>query len=848
MKRQKSRSRASRFAPVLQSVMIASAVYILLVFLLLLGVAPEQHDIQIGLPAAMDILATKDVNDTVTTERNREAAAAAVEPSYNSVDTGVLGEVMESLEARIGVLRDIHVELTADDTPELTDDAISSLNDRLGATLAREQYEALAEADPETLSQLFDDTSKLVRDLLSNTLLEGQEGSAVSTLSRNLASSGYSQPLTDLATEIMRSCVRPNMLIDEEATEARRQQARDAVETVTRVKGEVIVRRGDIVTVAQYQMLSSLGLLKEDSLDIPLFAGIALIVLLILGALGLYLYRYKRDFLKPKPLTLMGLVFVLVVALSLAICRWNTYLMPAALGMMLISLLLDHRVALFCNLALGLLVSLLADAAGGLFTVAMFSVVVMSLISGPVVLFVFSRSMQRTTTLFAGVLVGISNFLATMSVGLINSAELSSVMTNALWAMASGLLSAVLCIGFQPLMEWLFNLATNAKLIELSNPNQPLLRRLLLEAPGTYHHAIIVANLAEAAATAVGGNGLLARVGAYYHDVGKLKRPTYFKENQMGDNPHDRTDPRVSAAILTAHPRDGAAMAQKARIPEPVIDIIRQHHGDGVALWFYDKAVKLYGADQVDISAFRYDGPRPRSREAAVVMLADSIEAAVRSIPEPDPEKVDALIRKLVRVKLDDGQLDDSDLTFSDLEKICSAFSTVLTGVFHERIEYPDIAIPPRTEKTEESAPTATPVQPTASAQATPVATVTTSQLTATVPPAATVPPSATVPPAATVPPSATVPPAATVPPSATVPPAAINPPTAAVQPTATAQQAQPEQAQPVAPAVSHPAPVQVRPAAHAQPGFQVEAPSAVQASAQGEAAQAVKEASVNAD
>ncbi|MGX8705581.1 MAG: hypothetical protein ACSW8J_03285, partial [bacterium] len=153
-----------------------------------------------------------------------------------------------------------------------------------------------------------------------------------------------------------------------------------------------------------------------------------------------------------------------------------------------------------------------------------------------------------------------------------------------------------------------------------------------------------------------------------------------------------------SAAILTAHPRDGVAMGTRARLPEPVLDIIRQHHGDGVVVWFYDKAVKLYGPDQVDIAAFRYDGPRPHSREAAVVMLADSIEAAVRSIPEPNPEKVDALIRKLVRARVDDGQLDKSDLTFGDIEKICSAFSTVLTGVFHERIEYPDISLPPRKE------------------------------------------------------------------------------------------------------------------------------------------------------
>ena len=171
----------------------------------------------------------------------------------------------------------------------------------------------------------------------------------------------------------------------------------------------------------------------------------------------------------------------------------------------------------------------------------------------------------------------------------------------------------------------------------------------------------------------------------------------------MGDNPHDRTDPRVSAAILTAHPRDGAQMASKARIPGQIVDIIRQHHGDSPVLYFYDKASKLYGED-VDIAAFRYEGPRPRSKEAAVVMLADTIEAATRTLANPNPEKMEQLIRRLVREKLNDGQLNDSALTFGDLDKICAAFVTVLTGVFHERIEYPEISIPPRKAGAEETA------------------------------------------------------------------------------------------------------------------------------------------------
>lgn len=205
------------------------------------------------------------------------------------------------------------------------------------------------------------------------------------------------------------------------------------------------------------------------------------------------------------------------------------------------------------------------------------------------------------------------------------------------YAVGGAVVSAVLCVGLQPILETAFNLVTPSKLIELSNPNQPLLRRLMIETPGTYHHSMVVANLAEAAAEAVGANALLARVGAYYHDIGKLIRPMYFKENQMGENPHDKTDPRVSTAILTEHTRDGVELARKHRLPEPIIDMIRQHHGDTPVMYFYAKAVKMLGEENVDIRDFRYDGPKPQTAEAAILMLSDTVEAAVRSMSEPTP-------------------------------------------------------------------------------------------------------------------------------------------------------------------------------------------------------------------
>ena len=206
----------------------------------------------------------------------------------------------------------------------------------------------------------------------------------------------------------------------------------------------------------------------------------------------------------------------------------------------------------------------------------------------------------------------------------------------------------------------------------------------------------MVANLAEAAAEKIGANPLLARTGAYFHDIGKLKRPLYFKENQMGDNPHDRTDPYVSAAIVTAHTRDGLALAQKYHLPPEIQTIIMEHHGDTPVMYFYHKALQMADGKPVDIADFRYDGQRPTTKESAIVMLADTIEAAVRSIPDPTPKAIEQFIERLVRGKLEDGQLSNSPLTLRDIDAICEAFCKVLNGVFHERIEYPTVNVPAR--------------------------------------------------------------------------------------------------------------------------------------------------------
>ncbi|MGB9846893.1 MAG: HDIG domain-containing metalloprotein, partial [Desulfotomaculales bacterium] len=227
----------------------------------------------------------------------------------------------------------------------------------------------------------------------------------------------------------------------------------------------------------------------------------------------------------------------------------------------------------------------------------------------------------------------------------------------------------------------------------LSHPSSPLLRRLLTEAPGTYHHSIVVGNLAEAAAEAIGAESLLTRVGAYYHDVGKLKRPYFFIENQLNqDNPHDKIAPTLSTLILTAHVKDGVELAREYKLPPVIIDIIEQHHGSSLCTYFYHKALENGTNELLNEEEFRYEGPKPKTKEAALVMLADSVEAAVRSLQNRTPGRIEGIVRKVIKDKLMDGQLDECDLTLKDLDKVASAFLQVLSGIFHARIEYPDLS------------------------------------------------------------------------------------------------------------------------------------------------------------
>lgn len=301
------------------------------------------------------------------------------------------------------------------------------------------------------------------------------------------------------------------------------------------------------------------------------------------------------------------------------------------------------------------------------------------------------RLQQRNDILYSSIYIAAFNMIITFSMGTLISNNILDVIKKTGYAGAGSVLAAILTIGFLPLFESMFDIVTVIKLLELSNPNNPLMRKLLMEAPGTYHHSVLVANLAELAAEAVGGNPVLARIAAYYHDVGKTKRPYFFKENQTGkENPHDKISPNLSTLIITSHVKDGLEMAKENNLPKVIQDIIQQHHGTTLVKYFYYTAKNnAENPEEIKEEDFRYMGPIPQFKESGIIMLADGVEAAVRSIPDPTKGKIEEMVNNIIKDKLNTGQLDDCDLTLKDLDKIRESFLKSLNGIYHQRIEYP---------------------------------------------------------------------------------------------------------------------------------------------------------------
>lgn len=668
------------------------------------GAIPKKYRLNLGQSSNYDITAPRDVENKLKTIELAKAASEAVPPvmiRMDNVPIDILNTVSQFLttveEARKSVEKSLQDQgITKKDKGYRqkleVEQAIASnkLEEDIklyNVTLSSEQVRYLiAKITDEELSQFKKLSMELIGSTMKEEVTEGNLVEKVYNAQSSFQKSYVSQELKIIGGLLVKAMIKPNNLVDTTLTDKKKQDAYNtAMENRQMIaEGSRIISFGDMVTADKLEVLRELNLIETDRFDYVFAAGIMGLVLLLTAILVLYMNFFCKKLLYSRnDLILLSAIILLTLAASRIVDIYSPLLMPVFIAPMLISILLDLRLSIIVNIILTLAISFITKGDSDFMIIAF--------IGGTFAAFIVSRANQRSKLSAAGLAIAAVNAVVIAFLGLVGKSTPGSIANDAGVVAINGILSTILTIGILPFFESTFNIITPLKLLELANPTQPLIKRLLMEAPGTYHHSLMVGNLAEVATEAIEGNALLARVGAYYHDVGKLKRPNFFKENQLSDNPHDRMTPNLSTLVITSHTSDGVEIAEKFKIPLAIKEIISQHHGTTLAAYFYYKAKKGEKTESVKQDDFRYQGPRPTTKEAAVVMLADSVEAAVRSMVDKTEGKIEGLIRKIIKDKLDDGQLDLCELTLKDMDNIARAFLRVFGGYFHEREEYPDL-------------------------------------------------------------------------------------------------------------------------------------------------------------
>lgn len=641
---------------------------------------PEGVDLKAGDTALAEVRAARDGVNRLETERRRRELAALVQPVYD-LDPAVGAEVA----ARIGTIFQ-QIRVVQADASLKDEQRLAKAKGTVPVDVLDSVWMAVLKTDAPTLGEM----ELAVRDIVGRVMTQKimNDGDAAQ---RRAQVEEETRALTRLAptyrlflAELAKPLIRPNVVLNIQETERLRQAAAAQAQPATIAAGQVLVRRGDVVTPQQIEVLRDLGMLRTGG-NWRIMAGAALLSLFAVGLIAVYLALHHRDILRSeKRIVLIGLVMIMTLILAEPLRRWSPYLTPIPAAGMLLAVLIDVRLAVLSSLLLAVFAGL-----AGQVDLHSTAVTVVGSLSG---IYSVSRAAQRGDLARAGLVVAaVSSAMIAAIYLLLGSGSWRAALFAVGGGAGAGLLSGVLTIGTLPFLESFFGLLTAIKLLELSNPNQPLLRRLMVEAPGTYHHSLMVANLAEAAAEAVGADRMLTRVGCYYHDIGKMKRPYFFIDNQFGgENPHDKISPHLSALIISSHVKDGIELAKEYKLPQEIINFIPEHHGTNLIGYFYRRATQNADPSETVLeSDFRYEGPKPQSRETGIVMLADACEAIVRSMKQPTQETMEAAIRKLIRDRLNDGQLDHTDLTLRDLDTIGTVFIRILTGMYHSRIEYP---------------------------------------------------------------------------------------------------------------------------------------------------------------
>jgi hypothetical protein len=669
--------------------MLMGLLFVLTSSLILLFQIPlngETVQLEAGDVAERDLLAPERVSyiSQIQTEIERARREATVAEVYDPPDTRIAREQVARARHIFDFLDSVRADQHASAEEKLQ--MVAAIDD---LTLSDRVLEILLSADSETWAVIQNETMSVLDQAMRSEIRPSQVPVARRRIP-TLVSLDVSDEAAAAAVAIVEDLIQPNTFPNEQRTAEERQLARDSVQpvVVTFEKNQRMLRAGDLVTPADVEALEALGL-QEPAVELPDLVGRTAYITLIGLVVGLYILRFRPAVLdQSRHMWLLLLLMLLFVGLVRLMVPGHTilpYLFPMAALSVMLAVLLDVRLGILITVLIGLIIGYVA---GGSLEFTAYSV-----LGGLVGIFSLGRVERVNRLLWSGVYVSLTNVALVLIFRIPgNSVDSMGLLQLVAAGVANGALSASLTlIGFF-LAGNLLGVTTSLQLLDLARPTQPLLRQLLLRAPGTYHHSLMVSNLAEQAAERIGANALLTRVGAYYHDVGKMVRPYFFVENQMdGINVQDKLDPRTSAQIIISHVKDGLELARKYRVPGDVRAFIPEHQGTGLIKYFHHQALEqAKDPAQVNEADFRYPGPKPQSRETAVVMLADSCEAAVRATHPNSDEEIDKIVRRIIQDKLAGGELDECDLTTRDLDQIRVAFVEMLHGVFHPRIKYPE--------------------------------------------------------------------------------------------------------------------------------------------------------------
>lgn len=641
------------------------------------GFMPKRYNIEAGDICPVDIYASGLITDKLTTEKLRNDARDYVQKQY-SFDLTVSDEVEKTLNETLTTITQLWEKY--DNASKLSDSEVSA------STVSREDWQVLLSMSKSELERFSKTCTQASKETMKNGMDAQSPDEAYAFLSESLNDKNLSQGGRRVAYNLVSSLLKPNKTYDPEATKTAKEKAASEVEPIVYQKGEKIIGRGERIEEADYAMMKEMGYIrKADFSNVSTYAGLIAVVLLLFFY---FLYFLKDKFSEMSVRwSLTGAICTAYGIMLLILCFFiwqtdmNLNLIPVSALAIVSAILCRGKVASSIHFLICAVV-----------TVAMrgdLSFFLVNLTGGTILVTLLKNIRSRTKIFYYCLPVAL--FEAAMIIGweMMENNVVRDAITNGIFMAIGVLLSGIVAMGILPVLEAVFRLVTPFQLLEMTNSEHPLLKRLMTEAPGTYQHSLMVGNLAENAALVVGADPLLTRVGAYYHDVGKIKQPIMFKENQLVENPHDTLSPEQSAKIILKHPDDGVKIAQQYKMPKRLTDFIQQHHGTTATMYFYQQAKEAN--PDTEMEAFRYLGPKPQNREIAIVMLADTVEAAVRTMTDNSPEAMEQYVDRLVEGKLRDGQLSECNITLAEVERIKESFVHTLQAYYHKRVTYREI-------------------------------------------------------------------------------------------------------------------------------------------------------------